>query len=1122
MEKDICFDEINLQLMEAMKNLDTAKVTTILSPLVMLTEGNPKNCQHIIDAGIVSNLEKLLYMSNNIELTKLVLNILKFISRGNESHKQVIIDEGGIPALMTLLATTDNFLLLLLAAEIFAHIALGNDNQRKVVIEESDVIFAFIDIFNRSKSPIIAEALHSISNMVESIDSFFVPFLVTMLDFENENASLFALKMLEIIACENTLKKQAIIKNGGISALIKVLKNGNNKMHEAAFEVLSVLALGSRKQKQSLIKAGVVPLCINFLDLSNSYISILAAETLENIALGNKKQKQIIIHAGAIPRLVPLICSKNLELCKSAMETILRISNGTIATKHMEIESNIYLRLLKLICSPHSKISINAISLLAKLCEGNEKESQMLLEAGIIPSFLNVLELILEPLKPDDLKKCDAATILFSNIMSNSQGQCKIVLMSEVLSLIEKAKGQKKYKNVQNMPPCHNVPSNAENGKSGIICTEEIFTSLDSNDFKNEQRVSGSAAAATEKLYSAGKGVLSQHIELLHSSNVNLQRIALQALSNFAKGTAEQKHILANSGIIPDIIDFLASDDPGVRYNTLLILFLVSNVTTKNLSETMITHLLNLLKSSNANEWCITSKLFVNIAKGSILENVISTKSFTILLDFLDYCDAIYTPMPVIKLLLFEILFGETKFTYLQSLVLKEDGNRLLKLLLSSDPDLCKYGVTLFYLFLTTRNAKKKKAAFQAEAVPCLLKLLNSTNLQYQILSILLFFSEEHLQELMDNGICPYVIEYCHSTEEQTSHIALSLLTNIVWGSKEQIRIAVEAGATDIIINFLKNVKLSPKTQHFCTKVMISLHTILLELPDQHEDIVKLGGIPVVARLLNPKYKLLCETAMSFFERISHSNIDEVQNVVQKFALIPLTKLFNIKDISTQIIAINTVAKISTRTSEQRKVFLENNIMKQFVKLLLSKNADIILLTVKLFAIFANGSVEEKEAVIKANALLSFSNLLYHEIITICYIVADILHDISFNCSYGIQGIIDVNLIPHLMNMLSSSDINLVLTAAKTIKNIIDGSDEERQIIIQVDTELTLTELLHSADEYVILCTLKAIKVICCSNPTLLAKFVPIISEFKHSENANIRENVIWILINSSCGTVEC
>eukprot|EP00117_Sycon_ciliatum_P047488 scpid3152/ scgid33921/ Ankyrin and armadillo repeat-containing protein len=348
---------------------------SVLVPLAVVSTGNLK---HIVEAGLIAVLIKLMRSAQTAEQA---IRTVRLIGT-NEEVQKAFVDGGGIPVLVALLskvAPATNCHAAVLMADL-----LETDRQRQAAVAQ-------------------AKAL---------------PALVQLLDSSEEHILLCVLSALALaVAEENSANQAEVCDCGGFPKIVALLSENHDaashRLFRAASKLIVCLCTGCPSNQLALVEAGgTVPL-LNLVQYEEHVdVQTSAASAIRSVALNNDSTQQAVRDAGGVEPLKRLMKNRNIEVKVFAATAVWAVAGRKLMFRQL-VASQIGIDQLITLCELQNEaLEIVGTEALCSLAHGAKANQEAIAAAGGVLPVVRLLRSIANSTEPVLLRAVETIGIL--------------------------------------------------------------------------------------------------------------------------------------------------------------------------------------------------------------------------------------------------------------------------------------------------------------------------------------------------------------------------------------------------------------------------------------------------------------------------------------------------------------------------------------------------------------------------------------------------------------------------------------------------------------------------------------------------------------------------------------
>uniref|UniRef100_A0AC34FPI6 Uncharacterized protein n=1 Tax=Panagrolaimus sp. ES5 TaxID=591445 RepID=A0AC34FPI6_9BILA len=358
-----------------------------------------QNCElrnAIFSSGTLQYFIRYLH-SDDEELCKIGVMVLRFAASGTVEQKQEILNANVVPLLVNHLLTLDKEKCFE-ALKVLSKIVNGTNEQKQVVID-AEACPLFVVLLNSPFNEISFEALNVLASISAGnlnqqkaiVEAGCISELIQFLNIENVEKCDLAMVILFNIINGNPERNSILIKYGGVPFLKKLITVTDKNIQLLALRILECISAGSSKNKQAIIQAFAINPMVNLLETETSKDNAykIITNILVNIAFGTSEQRQAIIDAGGIPHFCKMLQSTDTELIKDIVK-IFAIISGSPQRHKIITEINVVPSLASLLKFSNDFIVEHCLETLQNITSGGTKNQNDAIFAipGAIPMLI--------------------------------------------------------------------------------------------------------------------------------------------------------------------------------------------------------------------------------------------------------------------------------------------------------------------------------------------------------------------------------------------------------------------------------------------------------------------------------------------------------------------------------------------------------------------------------------------------------------------------------------------------------------------------------------------------------------------------------------------------------------
>ena len=350
------------------------------------------------------------------------------------------------------------------------------------------------------------------------------------------------------------------------------------------------------------------------------------------------------------------------------------------------------------------------------------------------------------------------------------------------------------------------------------------------------------------------------------------------------------------------------------------------------------------------------------------------------------------------------------------------------------------------------QNAKSNDPSVQMNAVQQARKLLSSER-------------NPPIDDLIDSGILPILVECLRSPNVNLQFEAAWALTNIASGTSQQTNAVVQAGAVPLFLELL-----SSGNMNVCEQAVWALGNIIGDGPHFRDYCINLGIVQPLLKFISP------EIPIGFLRNVTWVMVNlcrakdppPSKEIVQ--TLLPaLAILIHHND---QNILVDTVWALSYLTdggNEQIQMVINSGVVAHLIPLLSHPEVKVQTAALRAVGNIVTGTDEQTQLVLDCGVLDQMPALLTHTKEKINKEAVWFLSNITAGNQAQVQAVIDAGLIPMIIHLLEKGDFQTQKEAAWAVSNVtISGRAEQVEYMVEHNVIPPFCALLSIHDPQIV------------------------------------------------------
>jgi len=321
------------------------------------------------------------------------------------------------------------------------------------------------------------------------------------------------------------------------------------------------------------------------------------------------------------------------------------------------------------------------------------------------------------------------------------------------------------------------------------------------------------------------------------------------------------------------------------------------------------------------------------------------------------------------------------------------------------------------------------------------------------------------IDDLIDSGILPILVECLRSTNSSLQFEAAWALTNIASGTSEQTQAVVQAGAVPYFLELLRSPNLN-----VCEQAVWALGNIIGDGPHFRDYCIQLGIVEPLLKFVAP------EIPLNFLRNVTWVMVnlcrskDPPPSREIVLALLPaLAVLIHHQDTSILVDTVWALSYLTDGGNEQIQLVIDSGVVKSLVELLGHQEVKVQTAALRAVGNIVTGTDEQTQLVLDNGALNMMERLLTHPKEKINKEAVWFLSNITAGNEVQVQAVINANLIPLIISLLDRGDFQTQKEAAWAISNVtISGTVEHVLYMVDCNVIPPFCNLLSIRDAQII------------------------------------------------------